>query len=208
MKPILAAKQQQEDSIKIYQDRIKVEKEQQEIAVQKLEQEKIYNFQKNWADSTVKSWKGKFIVNSKIDKLDEVFFEFGEAASKSFQSNRKDHLPAFENDYKYKAGLYGFPISSCRIDFIPSSKIDLNKWEAITLVWIGADVYSGIGYDKKYVGLITNKIIVNGEKTVVITTKNGKSLLVSWEDIRRYAYFYESADVRTKTNNHQEWREL
>lgn len=178
---------------------MKIEKENQQKQInekQELEYEKelskLKEFQKFWADSIVKSWKGKFIINYKLNTKDTIFLELSENATKSYNSNIRDVLPSyqfsFNNSIKNKIGITSH---STIIYFAPNSKLlnSSNSKDYTHPVFknTGMKIYQGNQFSKEFLGVLEceSKNKESGMEYYHITTPNGKNVKIEKSEFNR-----------------------
>jgi len=155
-----------------------------------LDSAKLKAFQKQWADSVVKDWKGKFILSSSIVFPDTIKFEMSKDATKPLLSNRRDMLPMYQKDYeKSFIQNFGNRNNTTFVTFEPNSELLKNsnneEWMHPVMNNNGLKIFSGNEYYKEFVGTLTCKYKNKSTKETyfVLTTDKGKSI-----EIAEYKY--------------------
>ncbi|MGX1024972.1 hypothetical protein [Psychroflexus sp. MBR-150] len=102
-------------------ENLAIEKQKQDATA---ENEKLIAFQKQWADSIVKSWEGSYIVSNKLLKnTDTIYFQLSKNATQgNWISKSKPHQEILQNNYnnslKKKIGVVSI---NTIIAFLPDS---------------------------------------------------------------------------------------
>lgn len=181
--------QQKIDEINSKLSQIEIQnKKQNELKLSQLN-----NFQKKWADSVVKSWKGDFIINSEIISADSIRFELSKNATKSFNSNRRDALPMYVSDYKksvQKRFGSDYDYIKTVIDFSPNKELlkssNPDEYTHPVFMNTGMSVYKGNQYSKELLGSLDckKKDETDGETYFYIKKSNGGLTRIAEYDFR------------------------
>lgn len=163
---------------------------------------KLIEFQKTWSDSVVKSWKGKFIIASKLSLPDTISFELSKDATKSFNSNKSESLPmylfSYKNSLKNKFGNE-FNSIATTIDFIPNKELlknnNPNEWSHPIMMNKGLKIYSGNQYSKDYIGKLNCKYKdkTDGNTYYVLIKDNGNETRILDYEFESY-YWIKKTD--------------
>jgi biopolymer transport protein ExbD len=157
----------------------------------------LISFQKNWADSIVKSWEGKFITGRELYLPDTIHFYLSKAASKNVENTKKHNLGVYEIMYENSKArlpekLRNYPVV---IDFLPAKGYKIENWVKFqTMTYKGVVLYSGQGNEKKIVGIIIGGYNVDGDRVVIVSKPNNETEAIAREDLNRYAYYYMAND--------------
>lgn len=163
---------------------------------------KLIEFQKTWSDSVVKSWKGKFIIASKLSLPHTISFELSKDATKSFNSNKSESLPmylfSYKNSLKNKFGNE-FNSIATTIDFIPNKELlknnNPNEWSHPIMMNKGLKIYSGNQYSKDYIGKLNCKYKdkTDGNTYYVLIKDNGNETRILDYEFESY-YWIKKTD--------------
>ncbi|WP_123901229.1 hypothetical protein [Flavobacterium davisii] len=173
--------------------------------IPQVDNTKLIEFQKTWSDSVVKSWKGKFIIASKLSLPDTISFELSKDATKSFNSNKSESLPmylfSYKNSIKNKFGNE-FNSIATTIDFIPNKELlknnNPNDWTHPILKNSGLKIFGGNEYSKEFVGTLQCKYKdeSNGNTYYILYKNNGSDVRIIDYEFDNYWVKKKDADSR------------
>ena len=170
-----------------------------------IDKTKLIEFQKKWSDSVVKSWKGSFIVNSKLSSPDTIYFELSKNATKAFNSNREQALPMYISSYtkalNHKFGTLYNSVETI-IDFMPNNQLlknsNPNDWTHPILKNSGLKIFGGNEYSKEFIGTLQCKYKdeSNGNTYYILYKNNGSDVRIVDYEFDNYWVKKKDADSR------------
>ncbi|WP_159800379.1 hypothetical protein [Flavobacterium sp. MK4S-17] len=170
-----------------------------------IDLESLKLFQKQWADSVVKSYEGQYIISCNFSLPDTISFELSKGATQNFNSNERDNLPMLKKNYykalKSKLGSQ-YDTYTTIINYIPNkvlaAKSNPSDWTHPIFKNTGIKIYSGDEYTKEYVGTLRCefKDETDGYTYYVVYRDNGEDINIVEYDFRNYWVKKADADER------------
>jgi len=169
----------------------------------------LADFQKSWADSIVKSWKGSFITDVYLKAPDSILFYLSKNASKNVESTRKHNKGVYEIMYENSIArlpekLRSYPVF---IDFLAAKGYKIENWIKFrTITYDGIVLYKGLSNEKEIYGSIIGGFIKEGNKFIEVLKGDGTVEVLERNFLNHKAFYYKANDpnvgkmIHWKTN--------